>query len=439
MSALESLVRVFVDLHPEDAAHALEGIPQADAVRLFKSLSLRALLPLCERLSPHQVGPILAELPAARQTELLLALQPRIAASVLQHVEPEQREAAMAALPESTSRQLRELADYPAETAGGMMDPRVVSLAIDLSVQQAIAAIRKAPREALHYLYVTRRSGELVGVLNMRDLLLATPRDPIEPLVRRNLLTVPSTMSSEEVVDRMRETGFFALPVVDIDGKLVGVVKHSEALEAGQLQAFEDLQQMVGAGRDERALSPVPMVVKSRLPWLYVNLATAFLAAAVVGFFEQTIAEIAALAVLLPVVAGQGGNTGSQSLAVVMRGLALREVIPGVKRQVVTKEFLGGLINGVLVAVVTAGLVFGWRMLKGDATSACTGLALVIGLAMVINMAAAAISGAVIPLVLKALGRDPAQSAAIFLTTVTDIVGFASFLGLAALFKSMLL
>ena len=156
------------------------------------------------------------------------------------------------------------------------------------------------------------------------------------------------------------------------------------------------------------------------------------------GVFEGVIAKVAALAVLLPVVAGQGGNTGSQSLAVVMRGLALREIIPGTKKRLLLKELAGGAINGVAVAIVTAVAVLGWRMLAGDTMQGGFGLSLVIGLAMVVNMAAAAISGAVIPLILQAVGRDPAQSAAIFLTTVTDIVGFASFLGFASLFMPMI-
>jgi magnesium transporter len=291
----------------------------------------------------------------------------------------------------------------------------------------------------LHYLYVTDREGRLIGVLNIRDLLLATPRDPIEKIVGRDVVTVPATMPSHEVISIMRDRRFVALPVVDFENRLIGVVKHSEALEAGQVEGFEDLQKIVGASPDERALSPVSAVVKSRLPWLYVNLLTAFMAAAVVGMFEGIIAKIAALAVLLPVVAGQGGNTGSQALAVVMRGIALREIIPGLKKRVILKELLGGLLNGLAVAVVTAGAVFAWRQMAGDSLTSCTGLALVIGLAMIVNMVAAALSGAAIPLILKAVGRDPAQSAAIFLTTVTDIVGFASFLGFAVAFSSLLL
>ncbi len=436
---LESLLRAFVELHPEDAARAFETLDTADALRLLKNLPVRVTVSLLEQLSPYAAGPILEQLGHDRIREFCAEMSPRTASSLLHQLAEAKREEVLAGMAESAAKQLRELAKYPADTAGAIMEPRVAALAIDMTVQQAISKIRKTPREALHYLYVTERYGTLIGVLNMRDLLLAAPRDPLEPLVRRNVVTVADTMDREEVVNLMRERKFLALPVVDFDGRLVGVVRHDEALHAGQLEAFEDLQKIVGAGADERALSPVSKVVKSRLPWLFVNLVTAFMAAAVVGLFEGIIAQIAALAVLLPVVAGQGGNTGAQSLAIVMRGLALREIIPGVKKRVVVKELVAGLINGVAVAVVTAVVVFGWRMTKGDATEVCTGLALVILLAMIVNMAAAALAGAAIPLLLKALGRDPAQSASIFLTTVTDIVGFAAFLGFAVAFSSMLL
>jgi magnesium transporter len=223
----------------------------------------------------------------------------------------------------------------------------------------------------------------------------------------------------------MRDRRFIALPVVDADGRLLGIVKHDEVLEAVQEEAFGDLQKLSGAGEDERALSPVSVVVKKRLPWLMVNLATAFLASAVIGLFEGIIERVTALAVLLPIVAGQGGNTGAQSLAVVIRGIALRELGPGTDRRVMLKEAVAALLNGLAVAVVTGIAVFVW--------DGRPGLVLVIALAMVVNMAAAGLAGAGIPLLLRKLRRDPAQSASIFLTTVTDIVGFAAFLGFAVL------
>ena len=439
MSPLETLLRSFIELHPDEAARSFEALASSDARRLFKTLPSRVAVALLERLSPHIAGPLLAQMEVERIRQLLREMSPRSASTVVQQLEEEKREELFQGLAESVARPLRDLTRYSAETAGGIMEPRVAALSIDLTAQQAISTIRKTPRNVLHYLYVTDRDGKLAGVLTMRDLLLAGPRDLIEPLVRREVVSVPDTMNRTEVVNLMSERGFLALPVVDYDGRLVGVIKHDEALQAGQLEAFGDLQKITGASADERALSPVTTVVRSRLPWLMINLVTAFMAAAVVGLFENVIAQVAALAVLMPVVAGQGGNTGAQSLAVVIRGLALREIISGMERRVVVKELLAGVINGIAVAVVTAAAVFVWQMfLEGAGTTKSVGLSLVIFLAMIINMAAAALAGAIIPLVLRALGRDPAQSSSIFLTTVTDIVGFASFLGFAVLFLPML-
>jgi magnesium transporter len=187
---------------------------------------------------------------------------------------------------------------------------------------------------------------------------------------------------------------------------------------------------MVGASKEERALSKTTFAVRKRLPWLQINLATAFLAAAVVGIFEHTIAQFTALAVLLPVVAGQSGNTGAQALAVTMRGLALREIRLHHWLRISFKEINVAAINGVAVALTTAAGVYIW--------SQSVGLALVIMLSMVISMIAAGLSGAIIPMILTALGQDPAQSSSIILTTVTDVVGFFSFLGIAAMLASML-
>lgn len=430
MEPLESLLHLFVELHPEDAARAFESLPTDEAVRLVQTLPEDVAGRLAERLVPSVAAPVLEQLEPEHALRILSELAPRPASAIVHHLSNDVRERMLEQLPPTTARQLRELYEYPAETAGAMMEPRVVAFPIDLTVEQATSAIRKARRDALHYLYVTKRDGSLAGVINMRDLLLADPQAKIEPLVRREILSIPETMPSSEVVALMRGRRFLALPVVGLDGRLLGVVKHNEALETGQLEAFEDLQKMVGVGSDERALSPVSTVVRRRLPWLIVNLVTAFMAAAVVGVFEETIAKVAALAVLLPIVSGQGGNSGAQSLAIVMRGLALREILSGTRKRVIIKEVTAGLLNGIAVAAVTALAIYCWKW--------NVGLALVIFLAMIVNMVAASLAGAVIPMALKALGRDPAQSASIFLTTVTDIVGFASFLGLAVLFMEML-
>jgi len=430
VAAMESLVRAFASGHPADAARALEGLEPAKAASILRRLPRRVAGSVTERFSPEAAGAILMQTGPDETRELLSKLPTRQAAAILQHLEDASRDAALSGLGPEQSKGIRSLLQYPPDTAGAMMDPRITSIRIDLTVGEVIATLRRAPRNTLYYLYVTDRDGKLVGVLNMRELLLASPRDPIEPMVRRDVVTVPAMLPRDEITRLIQQRRFIALPVVDSEDHLIGVVKSEEILDAMQQEAFGDLQKMVGAGEDERALSPVSMVIRKRLPWLYVNLATAFVAAAVVGLFESTIEKVTALAVLLPVVAGQGGNTGAQSLAVVMRGIALRELGPGTTRRLLAKEGLGALVNGLAVAIGTGVAVLVW--------DGRPGLVLIIGLAMIVNMAAAGLSGAAIPLVLQALGRDPAQSASIFLTTVTDVVGFAAFLGFAVLFMPLL-
>jgi magnesium transporter len=242
-------------------------------------------------------------------------------------------------------------------------------------------------------------------------------------------VAVLGTASVEEVLERLEGLAS-GLPVVDFEGRLLGVIRQREMLATAQQELSADLQTMVGASRDERALSAVGFAVRRRLPWLNVNLGTAFLAAAVVGLFEDTIARVTALAVLLPVVAGQSGNSGAQALAVTMRGLALREIRLSQWRRLVLKELSVGILNGLAVAAVTAAGVYVW--------SRSGALSLVIGVAMVISMTVAGLAGACVPMAMKALGQDPATASSIVLTTVTDVVGFLSFLGLATLLAGRL-
>jgi magnesium transporter len=234
----------------------------------------------------------------------------------------------------------------------------------------------------------------------------------------------------DEVVELLQQHKLSSLPVVDLEGRLIGILRHATLVDAAQQDVVGDLQQMVGVSREERALSGPWLAVRTRLPWLHINLLTAFAASAVVGLFEDTIARFTALAVLLPVVAGQSGNTGAQAMAVTMRGLALREIRAWHWWRVVRKELAVGFTNGITIALVTAGGVWVW--------SRSAGLAAVIGIAMATSMCIAAVAGATVPILLVALNRDPATAASIILTTVTDVVGFFTFLGLASALSGLL-
>jgi len=244
-------------------------------------------------------------------------------------------------------------------------------------------------------------------------------------MVHRDVVSVPATMDREELAQLMTDRRFIALPVVDQDGRLLGIVKHDEVLEAVQEEAFGDLQKLSGAGEDERALSPVPTVVKKRLPWLLVNLATAFLASSVLGLFEGQLEKMVALAVLAPIVASQGGNAATQTMTVAVRALATRELGSSNAWRVVVRELLVGLVNGLAFAVITGIAAVAWFKIPG--------LGIVIGLAIICNLVAGALGGILIPMALERVRADPAVASGTFVTTVTDVVGFFSFLGIATL------
>jgi magnesium transporter len=355
----------------------------------------------------------------------------RIAAELLHALEPEQRQRCLE-LMEPAARKLAEgLMGYAPDTAGRLMDPRVISFRSDMTVAEALSRMKsfKRPR-ALRELLLVDGEGRLTGRIEIQDLVIAPPEDVLKRIAKPVPVAVLDIAPKEEVVQRIEQYRVSVLPVVNVSSRLLGVIHYSALFAALQEDASLDIQTMVGAHKDERALSKVTFAVSKRLPWLQINLATAFLAASVVGLFEDMIAKFTALAVLLPVVAGQSGNAGAQALAVTMRALALREISVRQLPLVVLKEINVGVLNGLAIAVVTALGVYLW--------SGSAGLVMVISIAMVISMIAAGFSGALIPIVLSRLGFDPAQASSIVLTTVTDVVGFFSFLGIAVLLQGSL-
>lgn len=321
---------------------------------------------------------------------------------------------------------------WPKNSVGEMVDPYFLSLQQDSTVKDAVETIRFLANSklTLHYAYVVDDAYRLVGVLNMRDLLFAHDTDKLADVMLKNVYAVHAGRDREDVANEVREKRFIAIPVVDDGGHLLGTLKYKDLIQAAQEEASEDIQKMFGAGAEEKVDSPVSVIVKNRLPWLLVNLATAFLASWVVGLFEGIIAKVSALAVFLPIVAGQGGNGGAQSLAVVLRGIALNEIPKNAAPSIVAKEVKAGVINGTAVGVVTGAIIWMWN---GNPW-----LGLIIFLAMIGNLISAAFWGAAIPLSMKRLGFDPAQCSNIILTTFTDVIGFFLFLGLAVVLQSRL-
>lgn len=428
--AIEALNRRFLLDFPWRAAQQIETMEPADAASSLAHQPPSVLVPVMLRLTPNVAAGLLRALPADLAAALLTEFLPNDALRLLHHLEDDEREAMLVGLDHTIRAEIERLMAFPEDSAGRLMDPRIRHYRGSLTVGQTLAELRRARSHSTRSLFLVDEDNRLAGKVSIQDVAVSEPSTRLETLASPVSATVTPVAPKEEVVELLERHRLADLPVVDLDGRLLGVIYHASLLQAIQEDATADITTMVGAGRDERALSTPFFAVRKRLPWMQINLLTAFLAASVVGLFEDTIARFTALAVLLPVVAGQSGNAGAQALAVTMRGLALREITVRHWLRVALKEINVGLMNGVAVALTCGIGVYFW--------SGSFGLVLVITTSMVLAMIAAGFAGAVVPILLTRLGQDPAQSSSIVLTTVTDVAGFFSFLGIATLLAAML-
>jgi magnesium transporter len=428
--ALDTINRQFLLQHPSQAAELIDGFGRAAAAELLQDHQPDALATVWRHLSPARIDEIVPDMPDKLLKQVLQLLDPSVTAITLMRISESSRERCLNLLPRRAAAEVRRLMDYPAGSAGRVMDSRTLSFRGELTAGAALEQLRQTKPRDLRQLFIVDADRRLTGAVDVQDLAIAEPGDFLRDIARPPVATVSPFDDREQVAEQLKDFHLDVLPVIDIHGRLIGAIRHDALLKTLEEAVSVDIQMMVGAGREERALSPPQFAVKKRLPWLQINLATAFLAAAVVGLFESTIAQFTALAVLLPVVAGQSGNAGAQALAVTMRGLALREISTRHWFRVLFKEANVGIINGLAIALTTGLGVLIW--------SRSTGLALVICIAMVLSMVIAGIAGSVIPIALTRLGQDPAQSSTIILTTVTDVAGFMSFLGIATLLATLL-
>ena len=304
------------------------------------------------------------------------------------------------------------------------------TLRVDLSVGEAINQLRASPDYRENSIFVVDHESALIGRIFVKDLALSSDDDPILKYLESDVETVEIWESRKSFIERSGDSKEEIIPVIDERRKLLGVLRHDVIHEEAERDVIANVQTMVGGSKQENARSKVSESIRHRVPWLLVNLVTTFLAASVIALFEGLIAKFTALAVLLPIVAGQSGNTGSQSMAVTIRSLALREI--GLREWwfLAKKEFLVGVISGVSIALVCALAVFAW--------SQSFGLALIIAISMVTALSLACIAGALVPIMLARFGVDPATASSIILTTFTDVVGFLSFLGIALLLAFLL-
>jgi magnesium transporter len=424
---------------PREVAAKIEEIPSRQGAAVMEGLSADRAADVAEYLDPDTAAAIVAEMDPALAASVLTDMEPLEASMVVAAMDPDDAVDVLAFIPKARhdailqemaardAADVRALERYAPDTAGGIMTTEVSALSEDLTVQGAIEELRRLSEdlEQMFYVYVVDARRHLVGVVSMRDLILARPDRSLAKIMDPNVKSVPTDMDREDVANRFRKYDFLAMPVVDERHRLVGLITVDDVVRVLEAETTEDVQKLFGAGGDERLTSPWHFSFRKRIPWLVVNLGTAFMAASVIRLFEGIIAHVAVLAGLMTIVSGMGGNASAQAMAVSVRGIALGEVDGKQLRRVLRKELVVGVLNGLTIGLITFGIVV---VFYGQ-----VGVGLVIAAALLFNHVNACVSGVAIPFAMKKLGFDPAQSATIFATTLTDCGGFFATLGLASM------
>ncbi|HPF60866.1 MAG: magnesium transporter [Gemmatimonadetes bacterium] len=412
------------ELEPADLGDVLAALDEDERVALVRllpaELSSQALIEMPEDAHAEET---LAALDPGMAADIVEELEDDDAADILGELEPEQQERILAEVEDR--RDVDRLLRYDEETAGGLMTTRLVTVTDLDTVALALEAVRRQAEdvEDVTEIFVVDTSRRLVGALSFKQLVVSPTGRLVRDVMDDADVRVDPDVDQEEVARIMARYNVPSVPVVDAGGRLIGRVTYDDVIDVAEAEATEDLLRFGGVSPDEGLAAGWGEAVRSRLPWLYVNLLTAFLAAAVVFFFKGSIERIAVLAVWMPIIAGMGGNAGTQALAVTVRRLSLGQVPSARVGQVITKELLVGAVNGAAIGIAVAGVA----VLLGESWR----LGMVVFLAMTLNLFVAGLAGSFVPVLLERAGIDPAVASSIFVTTFTDVCGFGLLLGLA--------
>src|SRR5687767_11169420 len=430
IGATANLLNLLQKQHPADLAQIFNELPDKEREATFGLLTERngrLAMEAVSELGPEAGAALLATRSAEEIAKLAQEIPSDDAAALIDYLPEELSAAVLDLMRPKESGVVENLLEYDEQTAGRIMNPHVFALNEDMTVGEAITELQtNRDVEMVFYLYVVDERKHLVGVVSLRRLLLVSPETPLKRIMTADLITARVDMDQEEVARQVASYNLLAIPVVDEENKLVGVITVDDVIDVIKDEATEDIYRLAGVAGDERAFTPAWESLRKRLPWLAINLMTAFLATIAIAILDPTIDQLTAVAILMPLAAGVRGNAGTQTLTVVVRCIALGELTWSNSRKALMKEAAVGLGNGVVLGIVAAAVAWAWR---GNGT-----LGLVLGAAMIINMFVAATAGTLVPLGLRAANVDPALASSVFITTLTDIAGFFAYLGLATIF-----
>ena len=421
------------ELHPADIADIIETLDEEKKKELFNLLHTKIASKVIVEVNEHSRDQILEDINKEKLTDIVEEMSSDDAADLIADLPKKEAKDILEKLHWEDSTEVQKLLKYPEDTAGGIMQTELLSVREEVLVEDAIIQLMALSENIgdVPNVFVVDKNRRLVGILPVRKLLIVKHEMPISGIIDRNVISVNVNEDQEEVANIFKKYDLVSLAVVDDDSRLVGRIQIDDIVDVLVEEASEDMLHMAGIYQDEKIMDPPLKSVRMRLPWLVINLATAILAASVVGLFQDTLQAMVILAMFMPIVAGMGGNAGTQALTVTIRGIALGELSFNNAKRAVLNGITIGLLNGVVTGVIMALIAYYW---KGNYM-----LGIVLGLAMMVNLFIANFFGIIIPLVLKWLKIDPAVASSIFLTTLTDCIGFFSFLGLATLFIKYLI
>ena len=420
----------------KSAAILLESLKPADQAGVFDDLKPEEQDAILPKLNPEDSADILEELEEEDAAEVAGRLKNDKLATILDHMEPDEAADLLGDMkPEKASIVLNAMQDstevepllqHHDETAGGSMTTASIVLKSGMTVKTAISHLRKLSPddEDIYYLFVTDRKDQLVGVVNLRSLVTNPSTTKIADIMDTDVVSVPSDTDQEEAASLMKRYDLLALPVVDQDKHLLGVITYDDSFDIMEDEATEDIYRLGGLAEETPSDLPLGEAVRKRLPWLVVNLFMALMSAAVLSLFESTIAEMAALAAFFPIVAGVSGSAGTQTLTVTVRSIALGEIEPKNALKVVLNQFMLSLVNGLFIGMIIILIALVW---KGSST-----LGFIAGIATLVNILSTAVTGVLIPLLIQKFKSDPALASPIIVTALTDALGYLVYLGLAS-------
>ncbi len=423
----DALLQIFEDLHPADAAERLAALSPQEVAKYIELVGASDALTVFEFVPFEIQKEALLELPRSTVAELISLMSPDDRADLVEELDEKTQERLLSLIIKAERQNILKLITYPEDSAGAYMTTDYALLRPDATIRAALDQLRfqATKKETIYYVYIVDHARRLIGFVSLRDLIMARPDIQVNDIMHRNVISVQFDEDIEDVAKEMSHYDFLAMPVVDADARLIGIITYDDVFDIMNEEATEDMYLLANLDTDEKVFSPLPRSVKLRVPWLLVNLCTALVASYTVSVFSETISSFVVLASLMPIVAGIGGNAGTQSLTVVVRALALGEIKVEGNWRVLVKQIGVGLFSGLICGFVMAGIAYFWHKNLW--------LSVILWMAMTANLIIAGLVGSMVPIALRKLRLDPALGSSIFVTMATDTGGFFIFLGLSTL------